>query len=99
MRLRTVLLAAVSLAFVAAPVAAATSKMTVKAHHKAPAKHRVVKAVPRGIAVRLDEVRIVTFNRPVATVFVGNPVVADATRLTSISIISSFSGRVSAPPT
>jgi hypothetical protein len=79
MRLRTVLLAAVSLAFVAAPVAAATSKMTVKAHHKAPAKHKVVKAVPRGISVKLDEVRIVTFNRPVSTVFVGNPVVADAT--------------------
>ena len=79
MRLRTVLLAAVSLAFAAAPVAAATSKTTAKAHHKAPAKHRVVKAVPRGVSVRLDEVRIISFNRPVATVFVGNPVVADAT--------------------
>jgi Flp pilus assembly secretin CpaC len=79
MRFRTVLLAAVSLACAAAPVAAATSKTTAKAHHKAPAKHRIVKAVPRGISVRLDEVRIVTFNRPVSTVFVGNPVVADAT--------------------
>jgi Flp pilus assembly secretin CpaC len=79
MRLRTVLLAAVSLAFAAAPVAAATSKTIVKAHHKAPAKHKVMKAVSRGISVRLDEVRIVTFNRPVSTVFVGNPVVADAT--------------------
>ena len=79
MRLRTVLLAAVSLACAAAPVAAATSKTAAKAHHKAPAKHRVVKAVPHGVAVKLDEVRIVTFNRPVSTVFVGNPVVADAT--------------------
>jgi len=79
MRFRTVLLAAVSLACAAAPVAAATSKAAVKAHHKAPAKHRVVKAVPRGVSVQLDEVRIVTFNRPVSTVFVGNPVVADAT--------------------
>ena len=79
MRLRTVLLAAVSLACAAAPIAAATSKTAATAHHKAPAKHRVVKKAPGGIAVRLDEVRIVTFNRPVSTVFVGNPVVADAT--------------------
>ena len=79
MRLRTVLLAAVSLACAAAPVAAATGKTATKAHHKAPAKHRVVKPVPHGVSVQLDEVRIVTFNRPVSTVFVGNPVVADAT--------------------
>ncbi len=79
MRFRTVLLAAVSLACAAAPVAAATSKAAAKAHHKAPAKHRVVKSVPQGVSVKLDEVRIVTFNRPVSTVFVGNPVVADAT--------------------
>jgi Flp pilus assembly secretin CpaC len=79
MRLRTVLLAAVSLAFAAAPAAAATGKTTARAHHKVHAKHKVVPQGQRGVAVPLDEVRIVTFTRPVSTVFVGNPVVADAT--------------------
>ena len=32
-----------------------------------------------GIEVALDQVRIVTFNAPVKTVFVGNPVIADIT--------------------
>jgi hypothetical protein len=79
MRLRSVLLAAISLACAAAPVAAATGKTTARAHHKVPAKHKVVPHGQRGVAVPLDEVRIVTFSRPVSTVFVGNPVVADAT--------------------
>jgi Flp pilus assembly secretin CpaC len=32
-----------------------------------------------GVAVALDEVRVVTFKTPVKTVFVGNPVIADIT--------------------
>jgi hypothetical protein len=80
MRVRTVLLAAVSLAWAAVPAAAATGNKTpVRVHHKVPAKHHVVPPSQRGVAVPLDEVRVVTFSRPVSTVFVGNPVVADAT--------------------
>jgi Flp pilus assembly secretin CpaC len=32
-----------------------------------------------GIAVPLDEVRVITFKYPVKTVFIGNPVIADVT--------------------
>jgi hypothetical protein len=32
-----------------------------------------------GVTVPMDEVRIVTFKQPVATVFVGNPLIADIT--------------------
>jgi hypothetical protein len=31
----------------------------------------------------MDEVRVVTFNQPIATVFVGNPMIADATVIDS----------------
>ena len=81
MRVRTVLLAAASLAFAAAPAAAATTvkKTPARVHHKLPAKHHVAPPGQHGVAVPLDEVRVVTFTRPVSTVFVGNPVVADAT--------------------
>jgi Flp pilus assembly secretin CpaC len=103
MRVRTVLLAAVSLAYAALPAAAASvSKAPAtaasvkkapaaaatghKAHarvhykvHKVAAKHQVVHANANGVAVPLDEVRVVAFSRPVSTVFVGNPFIADAT--------------------
>ena len=36
-------------------------------------------ALAAGVAVPLDEVRVVTFKTPVKTVFVGNPVIADIT--------------------
>jgi Flp pilus assembly secretin CpaC len=78
MRLRTVLLAAVSLACAAAPALAATVKKPARVHHKVPVKLHVVQQA-HGVTVPLDEVRIVTFSRPISTVFVGNPVVADAT--------------------
>jgi hypothetical protein len=78
MRLRILLLAAASLAYAAQPAAAASGNKK-PVHHKAPVKHRVVTPGQHGVAVPLDEVRIVTFTRPVSTVFVGNPVVADAT--------------------
>jgi Pilus formation protein N terminal region len=74
MRVRTALLAAVSLALVGQAEAAP------KPHHKAPVKHRTVTHPgDRGVAVVMDEVRVVTFQRPIATVFVGNPMIADAT--------------------
>jgi hypothetical protein len=45
--------------------------------HKAKPVHRA--AAPGGVSVVMDEARVVTFNRPIATVFVGNPMIADAT--------------------
>jgi hypothetical protein len=79
MRLRHLLLAAVSFGFVAAPAIAAT-----KAHpHRKPApKHHAVSG-HAGIAVTMDEVRVITFTRPINTVFVGNPSIADATVIDS----------------
>jgi hypothetical protein len=83
MRLRTVLLCAASLAFASAPV---LGKSTAPAHkvqahktaiHKSQPKRRA--ALPAGVSVVMDEARVVTFNRPVSTVFVGNPLIADAT--------------------
>jgi len=32
-----------------------------------------------GVAIPLDEVRVITFKHPVATLYVGNPVIADVT--------------------
>jgi hypothetical protein len=80
MRLRIVLLAAASV-LCAVSANAASSKAPVRhkaVAHKAAVKHRSPSA-PTGVAVVMDQVRIVTFNRPVATVFVGNPMIADAT--------------------
>ena len=82
MRLRTVLLAAASLACATAPAIAASKAPAPKHHkaavHKAPVKHKLASRTD-GVSVVMDEVRIVTFKRPVSTVFVGNPVIADAT--------------------
>lgn len=80
MRLRIVLLAAASVVCVAG-AGLANSKAPVhhkRIAHKTVAKHRSPNA-PAGVSVLMDQVRIVTFNRPVSTVFVGNPVIADAT--------------------
>jgi hypothetical protein len=83
MRFRTALLAAVSLTLAAAPAIGAEpappAKQQKVALHKA-----FVKRIPpaphyEGVSVVMDEVRIVTFKRPVSTVFVGNPIIADAT--------------------
>lgn len=72
MRLRTAL--AVSLVCAVAP---ATAKTPAKPHHhKAVVRHA---PVAHGVSITMDEVRVVTFNRPIATVFVGNPMIADAT--------------------
>jgi hypothetical protein len=83
MRLRSVLLAAVSLACAAAPAMAATKAPAPKHHkavvQKASLKRRLTPQHTDGVSVIMDEVRVVTFKRPVSTVFVGNPVIADAT--------------------
>jgi len=75
MRLRTALLCAASLALAAAPALAKTQAK----HHKPKAAHRTV----QGVTVTMDEVRVVTFKQPIATVFVGNPAIADATVIDS----------------
>ncbi len=74
MRLRIVLACAASLACALAPAAA---KTPVKPHHKAVVRHAPQPV--RGVSLTMDEVRVVTFSRPIATVFVGNPTIADAT--------------------
>jgi hypothetical protein len=80
MRLRILLLAATSVVC-AASAGLANGKAPVHhkpVAHKAAVKHRSPSALT-GVSVVMDQVRIVTFNRPVATVFVGNPTIADAT--------------------
>lgn len=83
MRLRTVLLAAASLVCATAPATAAGRAPSPKPHktaiHKAPVKHRASPSHFDGVSVVMDEVRVVTFKRPISTVFVGNPIIADAT--------------------
>lgn len=80
MRLRSVLLVAASFAFASSAFAATKAPPHHKAvAHKQTVKHRAAPKVAGGVSVVMDQVRIVTFNRPVATVFVGNPVIADAT--------------------
>ena len=79
MRLRSALLVAASFVCV---TGIAQAKTPVRPH-KAPIKHRIVHPPVRGVAVTMDEVRVVTFNQPIATVFVGNPMIADATVIDS----------------
>jgi len=74
----------------AAPPASAASKP----HHNAAAQrvHKVKpahkmkvahKSAAKAISVPLDEVRVVAFSHPVATVYVGNPVIADVSMIDS----------------
>src|SRR6201999_3903499 len=42
-------------------------------------KHQVMQHRPGGVALSMDEVRVVSFNQPITTGFVGNPSIADAT--------------------
>lgn len=77
MRLRRPLVAAaVSVACAFAP---AVAKTPVKPHHNHKAVVRHAPSGLRGVAITMDEVRVVTFTQPIATVFVGNPTIADAT--------------------
>ncbi|HWA04207.1 MAG TPA: pilus assembly protein N-terminal domain-containing protein [Rhizomicrobium sp.] len=85
MRLRTALIAASALACVA--TAASTKSVAPAAQHRATAHKAVAhKAAPKhrapaggGVSVVMDEARVVTFSHPVSTVFIGNPMIADAT--------------------
>lgn len=40
-------------------------------------------ALAGGIAVPMDEVRTISFDRPISTVYVGNPAIADVTMIDS----------------
>ncbi len=72
-------------AVLAAPTTAVATPHAVK-HAARHAKHFAAKRAPRpddGIAVPIDEARVITFKQPVATVFIGNPTVADVTMIDS----------------
>jgi len=79
MRLPTALAAAASLL---CTVQFADAKPPAKPHKPAP-KHRVLQhpkhSPTAGVSLSMDEVRVVSFNQPISTVFVGNPTIADAT--------------------
>ncbi len=85
MRLRSVLLIAASFAVAAGSASATTKKPSHHkiVAHKAPAKHRTTSNTATkssdGVSIVMDQVRVVTFNHPISTVFVGNPTIADAT--------------------
>jgi hypothetical protein len=89
---RVALIAAIVL--LAAPTLAAIAPVTQKAlpavhspkkTQKRVAKHVVHPAVhpDAGITVPMDEARVVTFHQPVATLFIGNPMIADVTIIDS----------------
>jgi type IV secretory pathway protease TraF len=69
--MRRVLIAVALLAAVTPAFAASKTKV---------AKAKVAKADP-SVALSLDEVRTLTFNTPVSTVYVGNPTIADVTMI------------------
>jgi hypothetical protein len=75
---------ALRFAFLAATVLTVPA-LALAAPHRAPQHHpvkRVVHADP-GFTVSMDEARIITFPQPVATVFIGNPTIADITVIDS----------------
>jgi hypothetical protein len=49
-------------------------------HHKVAALHKVAHH-DSGLGVTIDQVRLISFPKPVKTVYVGNPVIADITML------------------
>src|SRR5690348_11129672 len=53
--------------------------------HAAPAQHVVKHSTHAndGVTVPMDEARVITFTQPVATLFIGNPAVADVTVIDS----------------
>ena len=68
-------------AFVAL-TAVVTLAMTLGAE-AAPAKHPVKRTIDTGLSVPMDEARLITFQQPVSTLFVGNPTIADVTIIDS----------------
>ena len=77
---------ALRFAFLTATILTAPAlALAAPAIHRAPQHHpvkRVVHSDP-GFTVSMDEARIITFPQPVATVFVGNPAIADITVIDS----------------
>ena len=69
--LRSALLAA-GVFVLAAPVAFAASRQPIHA-----------KPADAGLTVPMDEARVITFTQPVATLFIGNPTIADVTIIDS----------------
>lgn len=67
--MRRILLATVLMAGVAVSANAAELRHHVVTHHS------------DGIAVPLDQVRMIAFAKPVSTLYVGNPVIADVTMI------------------
>jgi hypothetical protein len=55
----------------------------VPAAHRPPQHHAVKHPANPGFTVAMDEARIITFPQPVATVFIGNPAIADITVIDS----------------
>ena len=69
------------------PAAAATTPNAVchpvHRHHVVHVKAAVVHHADTGLGVTIDQARLVTFPKPVKTVFVGNPVVVDVSMIDS----------------
>jgi hypothetical protein len=53
------------------------------AAHRPQPHHHAAKPANPGFTVSMDEARIITFPQPVATVFIGNPTIADITVIDS----------------
>ena len=77
--MRTLRFAFLTATVLTVPALALAAPQRAPLHH--PAK-RVVHSDP-GFTVAMDEARVVTFPQPVATVFVGNPAIADITIIDS----------------
>lgn len=63
------------------PPKAAPRKLAV--HARAARRRVAVRKVAPSISVPLDEVRVVAFSQPIATVYVGNPMIADVSMIDS----------------
>lgn len=63
----------------------AATVLAASAAQAAPAKHAARHAAHAndGVTVPMDEARLITFTQPVATLFVGNPTIADVTIIDS----------------
>jgi hypothetical protein len=75
---------ALRFAFLTATVLTAPAlALATPAAHRPPQHHAVKRPSNPGFTVSMDEARIITFPQPVATVFVGNPTIADITIIDS----------------
>ncbi|HWA29770.1 MAG TPA: pilus assembly protein N-terminal domain-containing protein [Rhizomicrobium sp.] len=63
--------------------AIATLVLTVSAAAAGPQTKHPVKHADAGLSVPMDEARLITFQQPVSTLFVGNPTIADVTIIDS----------------